>query len=43
MIRKIRYSVERTFGSFRRCFAGGLARYVELEKMYMQHLMEAIA
>ncbi len=43
MISKIRYTVERTFGSIRRWFSGGTARYVGLEKMHTQHLMEAIA
>lgn len=43
LISKTRYAVERTFGSIRRWFGGGTARYVGLEKMHTQHLMEAIA
>lgn len=42
-ISKIRYKVERTFGSMRRWFGAGTARYVGLQKMHTQHLMEAIA
>ena len=42
-ISKIRYRVERAFGSMRRWFGAGTARYVGLEKMHTQHLMEAIA
>ena len=38
-----RYKVERTFGSMKRWFGAGKARYVGLEKMHTQHLMEAIA
>jgi IS5 family transposase len=43
LISKIRYRVERTFGSIKRWFGGGTARYVGLAKMHSQHLMEAIA
>ena len=43
MVSKIRYAVERTFGSIRRWFSAGTARYVGIEKMHTQHLMEAIA
>ena len=43
LISKIRYKVERTFGSMRRWFGAGTARYVGLAKMHTQHLMEAIA
>lgn len=43
LISKIRYKVERTFGSIKNWFRGGVARYVGLEKMHTQHLMEAIA
>lgn len=43
LISKVRYQVERTFGSMRRWFGGGTARYVGLEKMHTQHLMEAMA
>ena len=43
IVSKIRYKVERTFGSIKRWFGGGVARYVGLSKMHTQHLMEAIA
>lgn len=43
LISKVRYQVERTFGSIRRWFGGGTARYVGLQKMHTQHLMEAMA
>lgn len=43
LISKVRYRVERTFGSIRRWFGGGTARYVGLQKMHTQHLMEAMA
>lgn len=42
-ISKIRYRVERTFGSMRRWFGAGVARYVGLNKTHAQHIMEAIA
>ena len=42
-ISKIKYRVERTFGSIRRWFMGGTARYVGLAKMHAQHIMEAVA
>ncbi|MBR8721651.1 IS5 family transposase ISPg8 [Bacteroides pyogenes] len=42
-ISKIRYRVERTFGSTHRWFLGGVARYVELAKTHAQHMMEAMA
>jgi len=42
LISKVRYRVERTFGSIKRWFEGGKARYVGLEKTHAQHLMEAI-
>lgn len=42
-ISKIRYRVKRAFGSMRRWFGAGTARYIGLEKMHTQHLMEAIA
>ena len=38
-----RYVVERTFGSIKRWFGGGTARYVGLEKMQMQNVLESIA
>ncbi|OFX81538.1 MAG: hypothetical protein A2X12_06175 [Bacteroidetes bacterium GWE2_29_8] len=43
LISKTRYIVERTFGSIRRWFSGGTARYIGLAKMHTRHLMEAIA
>jgi len=43
MVSKIRYVVERTFSSIRRWFLTGTAKYVGIEKMHTQHLMEAIA
>ena len=43
IVSKTRYKVERTFGSIKRWFGGGAARYVGLSKMHTQHLMEAIA
>ncbi len=39
LISKVRYRVERTFGSIRRWFGGGTARYVGLQKMHTQHRM----
>jgi IS5 family transposase len=42
-ISKIRYRVERTFGSIHRWFLGGVARYVGLAKTHAQHMMEAMA
>lgn len=42
-ISKLRYAVERTFGSMRRWFGAGIARYVGLAKTHAQHIMEAIA
>jgi len=40
---KIRYKVERTFGSIRRWFNGGTARYKGIEKMHTQNLLEGLA
>lgn len=40
---KVRYKVERTFGSIRRWFNGGVARYKGILKMYSQNLLEAMA
>ena len=37
------YKMERTFGSMRRWFGAGVARYVGLMKTHAQHIMEAIA
>jgi len=42
-ISKVRYKVERTFGSMHRWFGAGVARYVGLAKTHAQHIMEAIA
>lgn len=42
-ISKIRYRVERTFGSIRRWFLGGVARDVGLVKTHAQHMMEVMA
>lgn len=42
-ISKTRYKVERTFGSITNWFKSTHARYVGIEKMHTQHLMEAIA
>lgn len=42
-ISKIRYRVERTFGSIHRWFLGGVARYMGLAKTHVQHMMEAMA
>lgn len=43
LVSKTRYRVERTFGSMKRWFGAGTARYVGLAKMHTQHLMEALA
>ena len=40
---KIRYKVERTFGSIKRWFNGATARYRGLEKMHTQNILEALA
>lgn len=42
LIGKVRFKVERTFGSIKKWFKGGVARYGGLEKMHTQNLMEAI-
>ena len=42
-ISKLRYAVERTYGSMHRWFGAGIARYVGLAKTHAQHIMEAIA
>lgn len=42
-ISRIRYKVERTFGSMVSWFGAGVARYVGIAKMHTQHLMQAIA
>lgn len=40
---KIRYKVERTFGSIKRWFNGATARYQGLQKMHTQNVLEAVA
>lgn len=42
IVGKTRFKVERTFGSIKRWFNGGVARYRGIEKMHTQNLMEAI-
>ncbi len=43
LISKTRYKIERTFGTIKKQFGGTIARYIGLEKMHTQHLMQAIA
>lgn len=43
LVGKIRFKVERTFGSIKRWFNGGIARYRGIEKMHTQNLMEALS
>ncbi|SFF69549.1 transposase, IS5 family [Salegentibacter agarivorans] len=43
LIGKTRFKVERTFGSIKRWFSGGIARYKGIEKMHTQNLMEALS
>lgn len=43
LISKTRWVVERTFGSIKRWFSGGKARYVGLNKTHTQHILQAIA
>ena len=43
IVSKTRYKIERTFGSIKRWFKTGIARYVGLAKTHSQHIMEAIA
>ena len=43
LISKIRYKIERTFGSIKRWFKTGEAKYVGLERTHTQHILEAIA
>jgi len=43
LISKTRYKIERTFGSIKRWFNGGIARYRGIAKMHTQNIMEAIA
>jgi len=42
LVGKVRFKVERTFGSVKRWFSGGTARYKGLEKMHTQNLIEAM-
>ncbi|RME14973.1 MAG: hypothetical protein D6799_06570, partial [Bacteroidetes bacterium] len=42
VISKVRYVVERTFGSIKLWFGGMKTRYKGLSKVHFQHLMEAI-
>ena len=42
IIGKTRFKVERTFGSIKKWFNGGVARYRGLAKMHTQNLLEAI-
>jgi IS5 family transposase len=42
-VSRVRYRIERTFGSIKCWFGGGIARYWGLAKTHAQHLMEAIA
>jgi IS5 family transposase len=41
-ISQTRYKVERTFGSMKRWFKAGVARYVGLTKTHAQHVIQAI-
>lgn len=43
LVSKTRFKVERTFGSITKWFGGGTARYIGLDKMHTQNLMEAMA
>ena len=43
LISKTRYKVERTFGTIKKQFGGAIARYIGLDKMHTQHMMQAIA
>jgi IS5 family transposase len=43
MVSKTRYAVERTFGSIKKWFNGGVAKYKGLQKMDYQHHLEAMA
>jgi transposase, IS5 family len=42
-VSKLRYKIERTFGSMKRWSGAGIARYRGLAKTHTQHLLEAIA
>jgi len=43
IIGQTRYKIERTFGSIKRWFNGGVARYRGIAKMHTQNLMESMA
>lgn len=43
LISMYRYKVERTFGSCKSWFGGGIARYKGKSKVHTQHIMQAIA
>jgi IS5 family transposase len=43
LVAKTRYKVERVFGSIKSWFRSSGARYIGIDKMHTQHLMEAIA
>jgi len=43
LISKTRWVVERTFGSIKKWFGGGTARYMGLKKTHTQHVLQAIA
>lgn len=43
LVGKTRFRIERTFGSIKRWFGGGTARYRGMEKMHGQNIMEALA
>jgi IS5 family transposase len=42
LVGKVRFKVERTFGSIKRWFNSGTARYKGIEKMHTQNLIEAM-
>ncbi len=42
-VSKLRYKVERTFGSMKRWAGAGIARYKGIAKTHTQHLLEAMA
>ena len=43
LVGKIRFKVERCFGSIKRWFNGGVARYRGIKKMHTQNLIEAMS
>ena len=42
LVGKTRFKVERTFGSIKKWFNGGVARYRGISKMHTQNILEAI-